>query len=651
MPTYTQAGRFLSIKTPLGEDVLLLDTLAGTETLSQLFNFKLGLYAESATVVKFDELLGQKVTIKLQGEPPRYIHGVVNRLSQGQRVKGLDEGAMLVRYEAEIVPELWFWTKNFQSRIFQQKSVPDILKDVLKDLKDVDWQIQGTFEPRDYCVQYRESDFDFVSRLMEEEGIYYFFKHSEDKHQLIVANAPQAHVATAGPETIQYEEIHGGSRPDERINDWTKSQAIRSTKQQLRDHSFELPGDNLEAEEPIKETIQAGTVSHKFKVGPNTNLAIYDYPGRYAGRFDGIDPGGAEQASNLQKIFEDNARTAKIRMEEEATPGLVIEAKSDCRAMCAGHKFKMEGHFDANGTYVITEVKHQASIEGSYSPVARKGPVYANTFQCIPEALPFRPRRRTPKARVDGTQTAIVVGPSGEEIFTDKYGRVKVQFFWDRDGKKDANSSCWVRVGTLWGGKQWGMIHIPRIGQEVVIAFLEGDPDQPIIVGSVYNADQMPPYTLPDNKTQSGFKSRSSLQGSDSTFNELRFEDKKGEEEVFIHAQKNFTREIKNNESLKVGTEPEEGSQTIEIHKDRSATIKTGNDTTKIDAGASSTEAAQSIELKVGENSIKIEQSGITIKGMMITIEGSAKLDAKSPLTTVNGDGTLTLKGGMTMIN
>jgi len=325
----------------------------------------------------------------------------------------------------------------------------------------------------------------------------------------------------------------------------------------------------------------------------------------------------------------------------------------------------------------------------------------------------------TPKARVDGTQTAVVVGPAGEEIFTDKYGRVKVQFYWDRQGKKDANSSCWVRVGTSWGGKQWGATHIPRIGQEVVIAFEEGDPDQPVIVGSVYNANLMPPYTLPDNRTQSGIKSRSSLKGDAETFNELRFEDKKDSEEIYFHAQKDFNRVVENNDTLKVGflkkdkgdhtieifnnhslkvgcPEADEGSQTVEVYKDRTETLKTGNEkltveqgnrdvnvkmgndthkidqgnrdvkidmgndslkismgnqTTKLDLGKSETEAMQSIELKVGQSSIKIDQTGVTIKGMMISIEGQVKTDVKGVMTTVNGDGMLTLKGGLTMIN
>ncbi len=654
MPTQTQDGRFMAVTTPLGKDVLLLDTFAGKEAISQLFSFNLGMYAADPTKVAFDKLLGQKVTVTLTGETPRYFNGIISRLSQGKRVKGLDQNSTLVHFEAELVPQFWLLTKNVQSRIFQQKSIPDILKLVLKGI-DVAYEIQGTFEKRNYCAQHRESDFDFASRLMEEEGIFYFFKHSESGHQMVLANTPQSHPAVPGPESIKFEEeVAGGTREDERIGLWIKYQEIRTGKFTLRDHSFEMPDDNLEAADPISDTVQAGTISHKFNLGVSANLENYDYPARYARRFDGVDSGGSAQAGDLKKLFQDNKRTVKIRMQEEAAAGFVIEARSDCRLLTSGHKFTLTEHFDANGSYVITEVEHKANIQGAYAPAKtdEKEEMYSNKFNCIPFALPFRPQRRTVKARIDGTQTAVVVGPPGEEIFPDKYGRVKVQFRWDRDGTKNASSSCWVRVATSSAGKQFGMINIPRVGQEVIVAFEDGDPDQPIIIGSVFNANMMPSYALPANKTQSGFKSRSSPGGGADQFNELRFEDKKGEEEIFLQAQKDYNLIIKNNQSLKVGgPSADEGSQTVEIHKDRSVTVKTGNDTTKISAGKSSTEAAQSIELTVGSNSITINQQGITIKGITISVEGSATLDAKSPMTTVNGDGTLTLKGGITMIN
>jgi type VI secretion system secreted protein VgrG len=695
MAAYTQEGRFMAITTPLGKDALLLDSFSGTEGMSQLFRFQLGMYSESENPVPFEKLLGQKVTVTLQGNPVRYFSGIISRFQQGHRTKGLDKKATLIRYEAEMVPQLWLLTKSVQSRIFQQLTVPDILKQVLKGI-DFSSEIQGTFAPRDYCVQYGESDFAFASRLMEEEGIYYFFKHTSSSHQLVLANTPQSHGPVGYSGAIKYEEIVGGVRKDERITDWVKSQEVGPGKVTFRDHCFELPDDDLEATQPITDSVQVGTVTHKFATGANSSLEHYGFPGRYAQRFDGVDPGGSPNASNLQKIFDDKKRTTNIRMQEAALPGLTIHGKSNCRLLTPGYKFDISGHFDADGSYVVTSVEHSASIEGAFSHAGGEGQVFGNNFQCIPAGLPFRPPQQTPKARMEGPQTAMVVGPSGQEIFTDKYGRVKVQFFWDRQGKKNADSSCWIRVGTLWGGKQWGSIVIPRIGQEVVVAFEDGDPDRPIIIGSVYNANTMPPYKLPDNATQTGIMSRSSPGGGSDDFNELRMEDKKDSEEIYFQAQKDFNRVVKNNDTLKVGSSSaDDGSQTIEIYKNRTETVKTGdekvtieqgnrtitveqgndtheikqgdravqidmgndtltikmgNQTTQISMGSSSTEAMQSIELTVGQSSIKLDPTGVTIQGMMISIQGQVQTQVQGVMTQISGSAMTQISGGITMI-
>jgi type VI secretion system secreted protein VgrG len=737
MATNTQKNQFLSVTTPLGEDKLLLLGIEGVEGLSQLFTFQLDLQAENGTAIPFDRLLGQKITAQLSlAEGYRHINGICSRISQGAR------GEHFTSFRMEIVPELWLLTRISRSRIFQQKSVPDILREVLAGLS-TSLKLEGTFHPRDYCVQYRESDFNFVSRLMEEEGISYYFEHADGSHKLVLTNTPQGHQDLPGQSTIEFEVAEGGDRKLDGIYGWEKVQEFQSGKYTLWDHCFELPGKNLAADKTIMDSVQAGEVSHKLKFGNNDKLERYDFPGAYAQRFDGIDPGGGDRAADIQKIFEDNARTVAIRMQEEAAAGLVIQGSGHCRAMCAGYRFTLSDHFDADGPYVITSVRHTARLGGDYRSQSGGELDYQNDFSCIPAALPFRPRRQTPRPIVQGTQTATVVGPSGEEIFTDKYGRVKVQFHWDREGKKDASSSCWIRVGSIWAGKNWGAIHIPRIGQEVIVAFEEGDPDCPIIVGSVYNAEQMPPYTLPDNKTQSGIKSRSTLQGTPDHFNEIRFEDKKGEEQVYVHAEKDFDRVVENNDTHKIGFEKkDQGDQTVEIfnnqaltvgagkteaadgsqattvfnnqtikvgdpaasgssqtttiYKDRTATLETGNEkvqvkmgnrdtildmgndshriklgnrdvtidmgndtltikmgnqTTKLNLGKSSTEAMQSIELKVGQSSIKVDQMGVTIKGMMVKVEGTIMTEVKGLMTQVNGSAMLTAKGGITMIN
>jgi type VI secretion system secreted protein VgrG len=661
MARYTQAGRPITVTTPLGEDVLLLVGFQGYEAVSQLFHFRLDLLAENASKVEFDKLMGQKITMTLvlPEDKKRFFNGICIRVRQA------DRDNVFTHYRIEIVPQFWLLTRTAQSRIFQHMTVPDILKKVLAGI-DAGYQIVGTFEPRDYCVQYRETDFHFASRLMEEEGIYYFFKHSEQGHQMVLANTPQGHADMPEWSKLTFEGMAGGTRPEDRIFDWEKVQEWRSGKYTLWDHCFELPGKNLEAAQTIPDSVPVGKVTHKLKVGGNEKLEIYEYPGEYAQRFDGIDKSGGVQQSELQKIFTDNERTVGIRMQQEALPSLLIQGTGNCKNMVSGHKFNLERHFDADGQYLLTSVEHSASLSGDYRSGTDMAFTYENRFTCIPFALPFRPPRTTPKPTVQGSQTATVVGPAGEEIFTDKYGRVKVQFNWDREGQYNPDSSCWVRVGTAIAGRLWGMIHLPRIGQEVIVDFLEGDPDQPIVVGGVYNADQMPPYTLPDHKTKTSFKSHSSLGGGG--FNEIRFEDKKGQEQVFIHGEKDLDVRVKKDrrewigqdrhlivkrdkrqtveqddksivnrdQVVKIGRDHHlkiGGKEAVEVAGSRSLCVR-GDVTEEFKANHSQQVASQcfvkakdvivqgmtNVCLQVGGNFITINQAGIYIKGTTVYV-------------------------------
>jgi type VI secretion system secreted protein VgrG len=544
---YKQAERPLTVTTPLGPDDLLLVGFTGVEGVSQLFTFHLDLLADNDTEIPFDKLLGQKVTVNLLLPGPekkrRQFSGICKSVSQGARDK------TFTGYRMEVVPQFWLLTRRAQSRIFQHQTVPDILKKVLEGL-DVTYEISGNFYPRDYCVQYRETDFNFASRLMEEEGIFYFFKHSESGHQMVVANTPQSHPDMPFKNTIVYEGVEGGKRDEDRVIEWRKAQEVRSGKYTLWDHCFELPYKHLEADKTIADAVQAGKVNHKQKVR-NDKLEIYDYPGEYAQRFDGVDKGGGEKPADLQKIFEDNKRTVGIRMQQETVPGLVITGTSTCRQFTSGYKFNLTRHFNADGPYLLTAVEHLANTTIDMRSGEAGEYRYQNSFTAIPFAQPFRPPRVTPKPFVQGTQTAYVVGPPGEEIFTDKYGRVKVQFHWDREGKHDADGSCWIRVTHPWAGKRWGASFWPRVGQEVIVGFMEGDPDQPIIVGTVYNADQMPPYLgkgLDPKHTEDnrlcGIKSNSTKGGEG--FNEWRFDDTKGKEQIFFHAERNMDTRVKN---------------------------------------------------------------------------------------------------------
>jgi type VI secretion system secreted protein VgrG len=532
MPTYTQADRPLTITTPLGKDALLLIGLQGREATSRLFSFQVDLLAEGQREIRFDRILGQNVTVEmlLPGGDKRYFNGIVKRFSQDAR----DE--TFVHFHAEIVPKLWLLAKKVRSRIFQHLSVPDILRKVLSGL-DVTYEISGVYYERDYCVQYRESDFDFASRLMEEEGIYYFFKHADGSHQMVVTD--NASPSVPGQANVIYEELFHGVAPEMRVRSWEKTQELRSGEYTLWDHCFELPGKHLEASQKTIESVTAGKVTHKLNVGGNDQLEIYDYPGGYAQRFDGVDRSGAPRPQDLKRIYEDRDRTVKVRMEQEAVAALEIRGVSDCGHFAPGHKFTLQRHFDASGPYVLTGIDHDAHLSGYRSgepPEFR----YENHFTCIPGALKYRPQRVTPKPVIAGTQTATVVGPAGEEIFCDKYGRVKVQFHWDREGKKDANSSCWLRVAQVWAGKGWGAFFWPRIGHEVVVTFEEGDPDQPLIIGSVYNAENMPAFALPALKELGGIKSASVRGTAGQNFNGILMYDEKGHEHVAVHSERHL---------------------------------------------------------------------------------------------------------------
>jgi type VI secretion system secreted protein VgrG len=632
----TQEGRLLFLTTPLEADFLLIKRLRANEGLNKLFQFDLEILHEEneasdePTLVDVSQLLGQPMTVKISQTDgtERFFNGICVQFNQGNR------NARFTKYQAVLVPKIWLLTQKIQSRIFQQISVPDILRKVFEGF-EVDYEIQGTFEQRNYCVQYRESDFDFASRLMEEEGIYYYFEHSDGNHRLIIANTPQSHRECPSKSEIPFMlDISELEEWEGTIRTWRILHQLRTGKVTLWDHNFQLPTSKLDAEQ-----------LSRFNIGGNQNLEFYDYQGEYAKRFDGIDKTGGEQSSELQKVFQDRQRVAEIRQQEIDVAYKTVKGTSDCSALTAGYRFKLQNHptSENNNFHVLVNLQIEAVQSPSYNSDDSIANAYIVNFSCIPHGsnhAPFRPLRKTFKPIVQGTQTAIVVGPAGEEIFTDKYGRVKVQFHWDRQGRNDANSSCWIRVGTLWAGKQWGVIHIPRIGQEVIVDFIEGDPDQPIIVGSVYNPETMPPYTLPDNKTQSGVKSRSSKGGSASNFNEFRFEDKKGSEEIYLHAEKNWTIMVENDKNQTVGHD-----ETHHVKHDRTKTVD-NNETTTVKGNRTETvngDETITITGKGGNRTESVE------KNETITIGKDRKYDVVGANTTsVGKDEKNSVKGNKT---
>jgi type VI secretion system secreted protein VgrG len=629
-----------TVTTPIdGSGRFSLVKFSGTEGLSRLFQFQLELIS-SNTAVAASDLVGLGVTLSIsQGLDAAYrpFHGIVSRLVVG----GLLDGAR--SYVLQLVPWFWLLTRTADCRIFQNQTSVQIIQAIFGEMGFSDYQLNlsGSYVTREYCVQYRETDFQFISRLLEDEGISYFFSHENGKHTMVLIDDAGGYVDCAENQVVHIP-IAGREQPSDRIITWQRAYEMRSGKFTLTDYDFTKPTNNLLSQTPSSIPLNL--------IKP---YEIYDYPGGYLT----TQQGGARSRS---------------RVEADESAYDVVRATGTYRSFTTGGKFTVKRHPDTaevGQSYAIASIEHDASrAEG-----------YRNRFEAIPAATVYRPPLQTPRPRIHGAQTARVVGPSGEEIWPDKYGRIKVLFHWDRLGKGDDTSSCWIRCAQSWTGSAWGTLFIPRVGQEVVVTFLEGDPDQPLIAGTVANASEMPAYTLPDNKTRSYIKSRSSQNGAAADSNEIRFEDLKDSEEIYIHAQKDCNRIVENNDTLAVGSSnADDGSQTITIYKDRSLTVKSGNETVSIEqgnrtvtiskgndsltisqgnlsiditAGSGTIEAGQTITLKVGASSVEVSQQGVTIKGPQVSVQGTAEVQVQAPSTQVTGSGTLVLSGGIVNIN
>jgi type VI secretion system secreted protein VgrG len=543
MNAYSQDNRPLSISTPLGKDALLLARLVGREEISSLFRFEATLLAPGGTPLDFARLLGQGVTVRLEsvGWPTRWINGIVNRLVQGRQILGEGGEVRFLHYQAEIVPTFWLWTKRVQCRIFQYQTVPQILETVLQGLSTT-FRLTGEYAPRDFCVQYNESDYAFASRLMEEEGIFYFFQHAEDSHQLVVTDDVACLTEVASPQTLDFDVVEGGNRPGPRIRVWEKSQEITAHQISLDDYCFEMPEKSLAVRAQVSGApVQVGGVAHRLDVVRGQwDLTKYEYPGAFAQRYDGIAPGGGQQPAVLTQVFSDGQRTARLRLEEETARALEVRGEGDCWHFQPGYRFSLARHFDGNGKYTLIAVEHEASLEEAYLGGSGMSFRYCCRFRGLPAEVPYRPERKTPRPRLVGSQTATVVGLADEPIFTDPYARVKVKFRWDASGTTGAQSSCWIRVAQAWAGRNYGSLYIPRAGQEVLVDFLEGDPDNPIIVGVVYNAGQMPPFMLPGQRNCSGVKTQT-VNGQPSNFHGLAFDDTPNAEQIHLHSEKYLT--------------------------------------------------------------------------------------------------------------
>ncbi|MGA7925776.1 MAG: type VI secretion system tip protein TssI/VgrG [Candidatus Sulfotelmatobacter sp.] len=619
--SYTQDRRLLAFDSPLGKDVLLLQELKGYEGISRLFSYELDLLAYDNPDISFSRIVGQKVNIALQlpgGTKQRHLNGYVSRFTQGDT-----DDTPLTRYHAQVVPWLWFLTRQADCRIFQNMTAPDILSAVFKLFSFSDFRLSLTadYPTLEYCVQYRETSFNFVSRIMEQFGIFYYFDHSQQgKHTLVLADQSSA-LPTCPSSPVSSDIQVGGLDDPAVVNDWHVGQEVRTGKYTVKDYNFTIPSTSLLANEP--------TV---VKLPASSGLELFDYPGLYTTKDEG-------------------STVAKLRMQEEEVPYMVVAGAGNARALMSGYLFELKNHYraDQNTSYLVTEVQHFASAGQAYTTAGTSGgETYSNQFSCILSSVPYHPPRTTPKPFVQGPQPALVVGKKGEEIWVDNYGRVVVQFYWDRLGQKNENSSCWIRASQPWAGENWGAMWIPRIGQEVLVSFLEGDPDRPIITGRVYNADQMPPYTLPQYQTRSTFMSRSSKGGGSANYNEIRFEDLKGKEQIFMNAEKDMDLRVEHDSREFIGANRHlivTTNQQEFIQADKHLHVK-ANHFEKIDQNMSLQVGGNQMEKVTGNLSLSVtgNQSESVTGNVSLSVTG--QIDEKSMAYALKTDTTIHLNAG-----
>ncbi len=611
----TQNYRQLAVFTPFGKDVLLLDSFEGEEALSELSHFSLRLLSQHADLDP-KEILGRNLTFRVdqEGNDSRFFNGYVKAFAL------VDMTDRMVVYTAEVVPWLWFLTNTTDCRIFQDKDALEIIVNIFDTLGFKDYQtsgLTGDFRKREYCVQYRESDFEFVSRLMEEEGIYYYFRHENGKHTLVLENSTAGYFAIEQDEVSVVRPAEIGVVSNDVVN-WRHRKQMVSTRWATRDYDFANPDLDLISETKTKVPVLKSFALEKF-----------DFPGGYTRPKDG-------------------QHLTRVRMEQEEARHEVISAEGVRATFTPGGSFQVKRHPNQSlkgSRYALTRVRYVAGSVGGYTTVDRGShEPWMTYFEAIPESVVYRPERKTRRPIVEGPQTAMVVGPAGEEIYTDKDGRIKVQFHWDREGSRNEKSSCWIRVSQVHAGSGFGAIDIPRIGQEVIVSFLEGDPDQPIVKGRVYNAAARPPFALPGAMTRSGGKSNTH---KGSGYNEMSMDDTAGKEQLRTNAQFNQDTSVGNNQTLNVGKDRTHSignndsltvgaNSKMNVGVDAKETV--GNDEKVVVGSNIEIDAGVAITLKCGQSTIHMNQGGvITISGQFVSSLAKVTNSIIAPMTSIAG--------------
>ncbi len=635
--------RLLSLQTALGQDVLQPVSFTAGEAVSSPFSVTVETVCDQSSVDP-DQLLYQPVCLKIRlgsgGE--RVLQGMVSRfVSTGQPFRNR------FGYSLTFVPKLWFMGQTVDCRIFQDESIADILSKLCQEAgQTIEVKVYGDKSPKPYITQFNETDFAFFTRLAEEAGYYYYFTYTEGDHTLVLTDQNQGFPQNPKPAlTVRHE---GGGL--DTLTEWRKIGATAFGKYQLRDYDPTAPSTLPEGTQPTQLATQGAPTRD-----------VFEWPAL------ALTNGAASVR-------------ARLKMEAAEAEAGLFEAAGEVSPLAAGSRFTLaEDPYDSSqgSEYVVRSIESAGEDRGWVTGDSE--PAFSNRLVAFKASVPWREKMATPRPVMVGVHSAIVVGNDGEEIHADQYGRIKIRFFWDHREDATADTTCWARIVQPWAGNTWGWQHLPRVGTEVAVSFMDGDPDRPVVMGGLYNGEMMPVFAIPGEQTKSGFRSRSTTEGSTSTFSELSFDDKKGSELMFLHAEKDMTVEVENDQTVTV-----KHDQTIEVDNDRSltvkqketievddsqtVTIKNGRTTTikasgdkltvengdiaiEASLGSISVKAMNKIELTVGSNKITIDNTGVTVSATQVKIQGQAMAQVQAPMTQVSGDGMLTLKGGVMMLN